>query len=88
MKSGSIIQNYIYSELYLYSGGKGRTGTMVCTWLLHCEAFAKANDALDYFASRRTDLSVSSKFQGVETPSQSRCVMIVSLINIKPTHIL
>ena len=61
---------------------------MVCTWLLHCEAFAKANDALDYFASRRTDLSVSSKFQGVETPSQSRCVMIVSLTNIKPTHIL
>ena len=54
-------------------GGKGRTGTMVCTWLLHSNAFPTADDALDYFASRRTDLSVGSKYQGVETPSQSRC---------------
>ena len=28
--------------------------------------------SLDYFGNRRTDTNVSSKFQGVETPSQSR----------------
>lgn len=27
-------------------------------------------DSLDYFGERRTDKSMSSKFQGVETPSQ------------------
>uniref|UniRef100_A0A4W4GKG6 Phosphatidylinositol-3,4,5-trisphosphate 3-phosphatase n=1 Tax=Electrophorus electricus TaxID=8005 RepID=A0A4W4GKG6_ELEEL len=31
-------------------------------------------DSLDYFGERRTDKSMSSKFQGVETPSQSRYV--------------
>jgi len=58
--------------LSILTGGKGRTGTMVCVWLLHSGAFANAEDALDYFASRRTDLSVGKKYQGVETPSQSR----------------
>lgn len=29
-------------------------------------------DSLDYFGERRTDKSQSSKFQGVETPSQVR----------------
>lgn len=29
-------------------------------------------DSLDYFGERRTDKSRSSKFQGVETPSQVR----------------
>ncbi|KAK2507886.1 hypothetical protein MC885_016514 [Smutsia gigantea] len=40
-------------------GGKGRTGTM---------------DSLYYFGERRTDKSLSAKFQGIETPSQSRYV--------------
>lgn len=31
-------------------------------------------DSLEYFGERRTDKSQSSKFQGVETPSQSRYV--------------
>ena len=30
--------------------------------------------SLDYFGNRRTDTNVSKKFQGVETPSQSRYV--------------
>ncbi|XP_007889410.2 putative tyrosine-protein phosphatase TPTE [Callorhinchus milii] len=55
-------------------GGKGRTGTMVCTWLIDNDQFENAKESLDYFGERRTDTSVSSKFQGVETPSQSRYV--------------
>ncbi|XP_059502920.1 putative tyrosine-protein phosphatase TPTE isoform X4 [Stegostoma tigrinum] len=55
-------------------GGKGRTGTMVCTWLIDSDQFENAKESLDYFGERRTDTSVSSKFQGVETPSQSRYV--------------
>ncbi|XP_060065844.1 phosphatidylinositol 3,4,5-trisphosphate 3-phosphatase TPTE2-like [Ylistrum balloti] len=55
-------------------GGKGRTGTMICTWLVDCEMFEEAEKSLDYFGGRRTDLSVGSTFQGVETPSQSRYV--------------
>lgn len=55
-------------------GGKGRTGTIICVWLIECGIFEEAKDSLDYFGDRRTDLSVGSKFQGVETPSQSRFV--------------
>nr|XP_006628294.1 PREDICTED: phosphatidylinositol 3,4,5-trisphosphate 3-phosphatase TPTE2-like isoform X1 [Lepisosteus oculatus] len=55
-------------------GGKGRTGTMVCTWLIDSDQFESAKESLDYFGERRTDTSMSSKFQGVETPSQSRYV--------------
>lgn len=55
-------------------GGKGRTGTMICTWLVHCGVFEEAKESLDYFGDRRTDLSVGKTFQGVETPSQSRYV--------------
>ncbi|XP_074843256.1 phosphatidylinositol 3,4,5-trisphosphate 3-phosphatase TPTE2-like isoform X2 [Carettochelys insculpta] len=55
-------------------GGKGRTGTMVCTWLIDSDQFESAKESLDYFGERRTDKSTSSKFQGVETPSQSRYV--------------
>ncbi|XP_031728601.1 putative tyrosine-protein phosphatase TPTE isoform X1 [Anarrhichthys ocellatus] len=55
-------------------GGKGRTGTMVCTWFIDGDQFESAKDSLEYFGERRTDKSQSSKFQGVETPSQSRYV--------------
>ncbi|XP_056449679.1 putative tyrosine-protein phosphatase TPTE [Gadus chalcogrammus] len=55
-------------------GGKGRTGTLVCTWLIDSDQFESAQESLDYFGERRTDRSQSSKFQGVETPSQSRYV--------------
>ena len=91
-------------------GGKGRTGTMICVWLIESGVFSSAAlrclrydqvkvglimratvrrwifldfptpgpkstldiCSLDYFGNRRTDTNVSSKFQGVETPSQSR----------------
>jgi len=55
-------------------GGKGRTGTMICVWLIESGVFSSAALSLDYFGNRRTDTNVSSKFQGVETPSQSRYV--------------
>ncbi|ELT95902.1 hypothetical protein CAPTEDRAFT_62994, partial [Capitella teleta] len=55
-------------------GGKGRTGTMICVWLVESGAFDEAKESLEYFGDRRTDLSVGRKFQGVETPSQSRYV--------------
>ncbi|KAG8007972.1 Phosphatidylinositol 3, partial [Nibea albiflora] len=53
-------------------GGKGRTGTMVCTWFIDSDQFESAQDSLEYFGERRTDKSRSSKFQGVETPSQEK----------------
>ncbi|XP_073469360.1 phosphatidylinositol 3,4,5-trisphosphate 3-phosphatase TPTE2-like isoform X1 [Aquarana catesbeiana] len=64
-------------------GGKGRTGTMVCTYLVDCDQFESAKESLDYFGERRTDTSVSTKFQGVETPSQSRYVAYYEILKNK-----
>lgn len=64
-------------------GGKGRTGTMVCTWLIDSDQFESAQDSLEYFGERRTDKSHSSKFQGVETPSQSRYVGYYEIMKTK-----
>jgi len=55
-------------------GGKGRTGTMICLWLVESGVFSTADGSLEYFGQRRTDTNVGSKFQGVETPSQARYV--------------
>ncbi|XP_069859192.1 phosphatidylinositol 3,4,5-trisphosphate 3-phosphatase TPTE2-like [Dipodomys merriami] len=55
-------------------GGKGRTGTMICVCLIATGTFLTAKESLKYFGDRRTDTSFSKKFQGVETPSQSRYV--------------
>ncbi|XP_016069079.1 PREDICTED: phosphatidylinositol 3,4,5-trisphosphate 3-phosphatase TPTE2-like isoform X2 [Miniopterus natalensis] len=55
-------------------GGKGRTGTMVCACLIACELFITAEESLYHFGERRTDKTTSTKFQGVETPSQNRYV--------------
>ncbi len=35
-------------------GGKGRTGTMICAYLLYCGTFDSPDAVLDYFAMRRT----------------------------------
>ena len=53
-------------------GGKGRTGTMICILLVEMGLFKTARESLDYFAQRRTDTSISDRFQGVETASQIR----------------
>lgn len=55
-------------------GGKGRTGTMICVWLVEDEIYKNAETSLQYFGDRRTDKNVSDKFQGVETASQIRYV--------------
>eukprot|EP00050_Salpingoeca_kvevrii_P010122 m.6717 g.6717 ORF g.6717 m.6717 type:complete len:512 (-) comp2647_c0_seq4:130-1665(-) len=55
-------------------GGKGRTGTMICALLLYMKQQPTADAALEFFGHRRTDLLISSQFQGVQTPSQSRFV--------------
>ncbi|XP_058526811.1 phosphatidylinositol 3,4,5-trisphosphate 3-phosphatase TPTE2-like [Ochotona princeps] len=55
-------------------GGKGRTGTMVCACLISSQLFYTAEDSLSFFGHRRTDQTSSTKYQGVETPSQNRYV--------------
>ncbi|XP_051688247.1 phosphatidylinositol 3,4,5-trisphosphate 3-phosphatase TPTE2 isoform X3 [Oryctolagus cuniculus] len=55
-------------------GGKGRTGTMVCVCLIANQLFGTAEDSLSFFGHRRTDQTTSTKYQGVETPSQHRYV--------------
>ncbi|XP_033615914.1 phosphatidylinositol 3,4,5-trisphosphate 3-phosphatase TPTE2-like isoform X4 [Fukomys damarensis] len=55
-------------------GGKGRTGTMVCAYLITCRLFLTAKESTYYFGERRTDKTISTKFQGIETPSQKRYV--------------
>ncbi|XP_021506154.1 phosphatidylinositol 3,4,5-trisphosphate 3-phosphatase TPTE2-like isoform X1 [Meriones unguiculatus] len=55
-------------------GGKGRTGTMICACLLADDIVLNAKESLFFFGERRTDKTNSSKFQGIETPSQNRYV--------------
>nr|XP_031540454.1 phosphatidylinositol 3,4,5-trisphosphate 3-phosphatase TPTE2-like isoform X7 [Vicugna pacos]XP_031540455.1 phosphatidylinositol 3,4,5-trisphosphate 3-phosphatase TPTE2-like isoform X7 [Vicugna pacos] len=47
---------------------------MICAYLLASEQFTTAEDSLNYFGEQRTDKSTSNKYQGIETPSQSRFV--------------
>jgi PTEN phosphatase family protein len=55
-------------------GGKGRTGTMICAWLIFNKQFDDSKDVLEYFGEQRTDKTIGTKYQGVETPSQARYV--------------
>ncbi|XP_022348291.1 phosphatidylinositol 3,4,5-trisphosphate 3-phosphatase TPTE2-like [Enhydra lutris kenyoni] len=47
---------------------------MICAYLIASGIFTTAEESLYYFGERRTDKSTSTKFQGVETPSQNRYV--------------
>ena len=56
-------------------GGKGRTGSMCCAWLVYVREASDADDALALFALERTELALGRrKLQGVDTPSQRRYV--------------
>jgi len=57
-------------------GGKGRTGTMICAYLMYWDKaeYSTGEIAREFFASRRTDTTISKKYQGVQTPSQSRYI--------------
>jgi protein-tyrosine phosphatase len=57
-------------------GGKGRTGTVLCCYLLYSQQFVNADAALDFFADQRTSERVraTGKKEGVEARSQERYV--------------
>jgi len=59
-------------------GGKGRTGSLCAAWLLYSQEVDTAEEALNTFARRRTDISLGRKLRGVETPSQVRYVFQLS----------
>lgn len=106
------VSECLYTHHLPYCCPTGRTGTMVCTWLIDSDQFENAEvsfwivqsrvnewgeyfkyratsycvfvhqESLEYFGERRTDKSRSSKFQGVETPSQVRKARNVYLVHL------
>lgn len=55
-------------------GGKGRTGTMCCLYVLSVNPDIYAEQAMMFFATRRTDEGKGGKLQGVVGPSQIRYI--------------
>lgn len=49
--------------------GKGRTGLMICSWLLYCKEWTDPNDAMNFYAAMRT-----YNMKGVTIPSQIRYI--------------
>jgi protein-tyrosine phosphatase len=67
-------------------GGKGRTGTMVCTYLLLSGVYSDASSALKQFGEQRTSHNAKS-FQGVESPSQDRYVRYLERLLQMPDRV-
>ncbi|KAG5493921.1 hypothetical protein JKF63_01753 [Porcisia hertigi] len=69
-------------------GGKGRTGTMTCAYLMYCGQCRSADAALRHFSLMRSRIG-AQKLQGVQTPSQERYVHYFErLINEYPGMII
>lgn len=54
-------------------GGKGRTGCMICSYLLYSGVCVNAQEAFELYSSRRTDGTKVN--QGITGPSQKRFVI-------------
>lgn len=65
-------------------GGKGRTGTMVCSYLIYAKIWPRAVDALLHFGKLRT-ADTAKSFQGVESPSQDRYVRYFERLLASPS---
>jgi protein-tyrosine phosphatase len=63
-------------------GGKGRTGLIVCSFLLYCGVFDTADKVLEYFAQRRT--SADGEREGVENCCQTRYVQYMQKVAQRP----
>ncbi|CAJ1019854.1 Dual specificity phosphatase, catalytic domain/C2 domain of PTEN tumour-suppressor protein, putative [Leishmania lindenbergi] len=69
-------------------GGKGRTGTMICAYLMYCGQCRSADAALRHFSLLRSRIG-AQKLQGVQTPSQERYVRYFEhLINEHPGMVI
>ncbi|GMH66959.1 hypothetical protein TrRE_jg9251 [Triparma retinervis] len=64
-------------------GGKGRSGSLCCAWLLYSKECATADKALAKFALSRTESRMVGSLQGVETPSQKRYIYQVEQLLLK-----